>query len=179
MTDKISSRKGYIAAEFLNSTHRISGEVNLRNQPLVDTLNDTISTFVTGENIYISPIEEPATFIAQYPTGKLRKETISMVVVPREEDGLARHTIYHNATTQPITYNIFAVLPGFEVHGGVRLTAMLDVDNMLMQSIDRFITIYRATATVVNRPEVQFSGGAILLNRQQVTLFCIDKAAST
>ncbi len=178
MSDKVLARKGYVSADFLSGTYRISGDVNLRGMTLVDGLNEKMSTFVRAENVYVSPIDDPAVFTAQYNLGQLRKENIGMVVLTREEDGVARHGLYNSMPTQPVLFNLFATLPGFEVRGGLRLTSMVDIENMLMQSIDRFITIYKATATVTNHPEIQFSGGAIVLNLELATLFCIEKAAT-
>lgn len=174
--DKVLARKGIVAAEFLSDSYRISGEVVLKGQPLVDSLNDKMNSFIRAENIYVSPISDPSVFKAHYAVGQLRKDNISLVVLAREEDGVARHTLYHTQHNQPIAYNLFATVPGFEVRGGLRVGALTDVDNMLMQSVDRFITIYRANAKVTENPEIEFNGGAILLNREAVNIVCVDKA---
>ena len=44
-----------------------------------------------------------------------------------------------------------------------------------MHGSDRFIPIYNATAVVTVNPAVKFSGGGILINREQIGIFCIDK----
>ncbi len=179
MTDKVdkplSPRKGVLAAEFLSDSYRISCEISLKSQTLVDALNDKMSTFLRADNIYISPVSDPAVFKAQYSFGQVRKENISLVVLMREEDGVPRHSMYHSSPTTPMLYNLFATVTGFEVRGGLRITSPVDIDNMLMQSTDRFITIYRAMATATDHPDIQFTGGAILLNREKATIFCVDK----
>jgi len=176
MTDKVVSRKGYVSAEFLSDSYRISGDVNLRNQPLVDTLNDINSHFVRVESVYISPITDPVVFSAQNPIGQVRKDKILAVVLPREEDGFAKHTIYTNVVTAPIIYNLFVAMPGFEIRGGLRMNSSADIENMLIRSVDRFITIYRATAKLLSHPDIQFYGGSILVNREMANLFAVEKA---
>lgn len=175
MTDKIVLRKGVLTAEFLSESYRISGEVTIRDQPLVDLLNDKMSSYVRAESIYLSPIDNPAVFRTQSVVGQLRKDRISMVVLQREEEGFARHTIYRNLGHLPIGFTVYAALPGFEVRGGLKLSSMNDVDTMLMQSADRFITLYQGTATLTAHPDMQFTGGAILLNRELATLFTVER----
>lgn len=177
MSDKVVSvRKGYVSAEFLSESHRISGDVNLRGQPLIDTLNDINSHYIRLENVYVSPITDPVVFSAQNPVGQVRKEGTSVVVLPREEDGYAKHTIYSNAGTAPIYYSLFVAMPGFEVRGGLRMGALTDIESMLVRSVDKFITIYRATAKLLSHPEIEFYGGSILVNREMATLFAVEKA---
>ncbi len=177
MSDKILTRKGFVSADFLTESYRISGEVALKNQPLVDMLNDKLTGFIRGENVYVSPVHDPATFTAQGGVGNLRKDRIGLVVLAREEDGQSRHSLYQTQTSQPTTFSLFATMPGFEVRGALRQTSLIDIENMLMQSVDRFITIFRATAKVTSNPELQFTGGAILLNRELATLFFVEKIA--
>lgn len=179
MTDKVVSlsRKGYLSADILTENYRISGEIPLKGQPLIDSLNEKLSNFIRIENIYISPVHDPTVFTAQYPVGNVRKDTIIAVVLAREEDGIARHSIYQSKPDAPILYGLFTVTKGFEVRGGLKLGSPTDVDNMLLQSIDPFITIFRATATLTARPEIQFSGGSMILNRTFTNIFCVEKAS--
>jgi len=176
MSDKLGSRKNVLSAEFLSPLYRISGEVTIREQPLADLLNDKMSNFIQAEKVYVSPIGDPTVFRAQHGDGMLRKDQISLVILQREEDGYARHTLYRNLGNVPIAYMLFAILPGFEVRGGLKISARSEVDNMLLQSVDRFITIYHATVTLTARPEFQFSGNAILLNREHAQLFFLERA---
>ena len=176
MTDKVVLRKGYVSAEFLSDSYRISGDVNLRNQPLVDTLNDTNSNFVKVESVYVSPIHDPVVFSAQNQVGQVRKDQMQLVVLPREEDGIAKHTLYTNTATTPIIYNLFVAMPGFEIRGGLRMNSMTDIENMLVRSVDKFITIYRATAKLLTRPDIQFYGGSILVNRELANMFAVERA---
>lgn len=178
MTDKLLLRKNILIAEFLSESYRVSGEVSVRDQPLVDQLNDKMSNFVKVENVYLSPLDNPSVFRAQSAIGHVRKDSLSLVVLPREEDGYARHTLYRNLGHAAIGFSLYAAILGFEVRGGLKVSSQVDVDTMLMQSVDRFITVYRATATLTSHPDMEFTGGAILLNRELATLFTVERIKS-
>ena len=175
MTDKLLLRKNILTAEFLSESYRVSGEVSIRDQPLVDQLNDKMSNFVKVENVYLSPVDNPSIFRAQSAHGQIRKDSLCLVVLPREEDGFARHTLYRNLGNAPIGYNLYAAIWGFEVRGGLKVSSQVDVDTMLLQTVDRCITVYRATATLTSHPDMEFAGGSILLNRQLATLFTVER----
>jgi len=88
MTDQSSQvtfRRGFVTADFLAHNYRISGEVNVRARPLADSLNDGTTDYLETENVYVSPIQNPADIKASYSSGSLYKNNISMVVLAREE----------------------------------------------------------------------------------------------
>jgi hypothetical protein len=177
MTDKLLalSRKGYLTADILTDSYRISGEVNLKGQPLLDTLNDKMSNFIRLENLYVSPVDDPTIFKAQLSIGFVRKTNIIAVILAREEDGLARHTMYSMKADAPILFSLYASLSSFELRGGFKLSSPVDIENMLMQGIDAFVPVFRAELTLLSDPQIRFTGGAVLLNREYAHLFSIEK----
>lgn len=177
MTDKLLalSRKGYLTADFLTDSYRISGEVNLKGQPLLDTLNDKMSNYIRLENLYVSPVDDPTIFKAQISAGYIRKNTIIGVILAREEDGLARHTMYSVKADAPVTYSLYSSLSSFELRGGFKLSSVVDIENMLMQGVDAFIPVYRAELTLMRDSQIRFAGGAVLLNREFIHLFSIER----
>jgi hypothetical protein len=177
MLNKTSYRKGYLTAEFLSQTYRISGEASLRQGSLLDVLNDVTTIYIRLENVYVSPITDPAIIKGNYPSGQLRKDNLTMVVLAAQEDAQSRR-LAPAVKQLPAVYNLFITVPGFEVQGGVKIESAVDVDRMFVSGAERFIPIYNATAVVTTNPGVQFSGGAILINRDQVGLFCIEKSTT-
>jgi hypothetical protein len=177
MLNKTSYRKGYLTADFLSQTYRISGDASLRQGPIVDVLNDVTTIYVRLENVYVSPITDPAIIKGNYPFGQVRKDNLTMVVLATPEEAQSRRP---GASTKqlPVVYNMFITVPGFEVQGGVRIESAVDVDRLFVSSTERFIPVYNATATVTTNPRVQFTGGAILINRDQIGLFCIEKSTT-
>ena len=59
-----------------------------------------------------------------------------------------------------------------------RIESAVDVERTLMQGADRFITLFGAKATVTTNPAVEFEGGGILVNRDFMGIFCVDKSVS-
>ena len=119
MTDEegqFAFRRGFVTADFLSQNYRVSGELNVRTRPLADLLNDATTSFIDVENVYVSPIQNPADIKASYQTGSLLKANVSMVVLAREEDGRSKSTTYGSYighTLRPV----FMTVPGFEVRG--------------------------------------------------------------
>jgi len=175
MSDKASYRKGFLAAEFVSLDYRISAEVNLRSGPIIEILNDKMSEILRLENVYISPIHDPATLKGNYTVGQLFKHNLTMVIVNREEDAYPRR-LSQSPTTTPATFKVFMTVSGFEIRGGLRLENAIDIDRTIIHGVDRFIAVYGATATVTSNPEIFFTGGAILVNRTEIGIFCVEKS---
>jgi hypothetical protein len=177
MLNKASYRKGYLTAEFISQTYRISGDASLRQGALLDILNDLTTVYVRLENVYVSPITDPALIKGNYAVGQVRKDNLTMVVLATQEDAQSRRTGPVSKQVSAV-YSMFITVPGFEVQGGIKIESAVDVDRMFVSGTDRFIAVYNATATVTTNPRVQFTGGAILINRDQVGLFCIEKSTT-
>ncbi len=176
MSDKASFRKGYVAADFLAHNYRISGEVSVRLNPIADVLNDPTRSYITVENVYISPIQNPADIKGNFRRGQLRKDNIIMVVLAREEDGLPKRQAYGSYISR-VVHDVFLTVPGFEVRGSLTMSATLDLEGLLVLAAERFIPISSATATVTLSPSVKFRGGMILVNRDYIGIFCLVKEA--
>ena len=174
MTEKASYRKGFLAAEFIAHNYRLSGEFSTRTGALGDQLNDKMNEYARLENIYVSPITDPASLKGHYAAGQIQKSNLTMVVVTREEDAYPRRTTQMPAPG-PAPFRAFITVPGFEMSGGVKLENLVEIDRLLIQSVERFITLYNATATVTTDPKIIFTGGGILINRQHIGIFCIEK----
>jgi hypothetical protein len=175
--NKASYRKGYLTAEFLSEDYRLSGEVSLRQGALLDMLNDAMTSFIRLENVYASPIVDPATIKGHYPIGQVRKDNLTMVVVASQEDAQTRRPLNWAQGTH-VVFSVFITVPGFEIQGGLKIESAVDIERMFIYGSERFIVVYNATATVTTNPLIQFTGGAILLNRDQLGIFCIERSAS-
>lgn len=175
MTDDSSSqvtfRRGFVTADFLAHDFRISGDANVRTRPLADTLNDGTTDYFQIENIYVSPIQNPADIKASYPMGSLYKRNISLVVLAREEDGRSKMESYGSYLGY-VLYPVFLTVPGFEVRGLLAMTPKTDIRTYLVTHADRFVPITEASATVTLNPAIRFEGGIILVNKERVGILC-------
>ncbi len=171
MTKKAAYRQGYVAADFLTQGHRISGEVRTAINPLADLLNDSLTSFIEAENVYISSIQSPTDIIESYPLGHLRKDNIIMAVLRRAEDGLPRRQTF-GSPAEGATREVFLTLPGFDLRGRLSVKAAENLERLLVLSAERFIPIADAVATVPSSPDIQFRGGIILANRRYIGILC-------
>jgi hypothetical protein len=175
--NKATYRKGYLSGEFLSQNYRLSGEVSLRQGAVLDMLNDAMTSYIRLENVYVSPIVDPATIKGHYPNGQIRKDNLTMVVLAGQEDALSRRPGQF-AQGASVVFNVFITVPGFEIHGGLKIESAVDIERMFIYGSERFIVVYNATATVTTNPQVQFTGGAILVNRDQLGIFCLERNAA-
>jgi hypothetical protein len=167
-----SFRKGYLGGDFLTPTYRISGEVDLRGDPLLDQLNNHMELYLQLERVFISPLLEPATLTGNFAQGSIRKSSIGLTVLKDLRDGLPRREGQYMGRDH-VDRKIFVVACGFEVRGNIRLHPSVNVTNFVRTTPEQFIPLLDASATLSAQREVVFRGGAILLNRNQIEVFCV------
>lgn len=171
-SQQASIREGYVAGEFLTRTFRISGEVPIRGEPLLDNLNDHNALFVTLERMYISPLLDPATLTGNFDSGEVRKDRLGIVVLTRARDGMpSRQGRYSGRDF--VDHPVLLVAAGFEVRGVLRLHQSVNVPHFVRTTPEHFVPIFDAQATLATQREIVFEGGAILVNRARLEVFAM------
>lgn len=163
-------RQQTVSAEFLTRSYRISGEVSVRSDPLLDQLNDHLALFVHVERVFVSPLLDPATLTGNFRSVEVRKDTLGLVVLNRPEDGLP-HRQGRYIGRDHVERPVVTVAAGFEVRGVMSLHPSVNVVELIRTTPEQFVLIFDASAALTARREVVFSGGAILLNRSQIEVF--------
>jgi hypothetical protein len=171
--EHVSFRRGFVTADFLTNEYRISGEVSIRLRPLSDSLNDVTTDYLEIENIYVSPIQQPADIKAHYQYGSLSKENIVMVILARLEDGLSRSSSYGDYVGH-IVHDVFLTVPSFEVRGSLATRGKIGLRDYMAMQAERFIPIAEATATVSLAPNIRFQGGMLLVNKSHIGIICMS-----
>jgi hypothetical protein len=166
-----SIRKGFVAGEFLTRTYRISGEVELRGIPLLDQLNDLNAQFLSLERMYVSPLLDPAVLSGSAPVGEVRKDSMGIVILTQFKDGLPLREGRYMGRDH-VEKELLIVVSGLEVIGSLRVHPSVNVPNFVRTTPEMFIPLFNATATLAARREVVFKGGAILINRSRIEVFC-------
>jgi hypothetical protein len=171
MQERLSS--SWLVGDFFTYRHRLSGRVDVRYNKLAAQLNDPTSAFLALEDAYVSNVERPADIVASYTTSILRKQNITAVVLANQEDGLLREQTYGSYFG---TYmrRLFITVPSFEIMGYIRLSGKLDLRTVLTSGTDAFIPVLDGEMRSSIRPEVFFTGGAILVNKDQIGVFCVE-----
>ena len=166
-------RRGWVVADFFTHSYRVSGSVDVRRLPLADQLNDRTASYLVLEDAYVSPIDRPGEITASYAIATLCKENITMAILASKDDGLSKkhsYGSYHSAALK----NVFLTLPQFEVRGYLRTVGKLDLYAVLATGTDRFMPILDGTTFASVKPEIQFDGGVILVNKDAVGVVCVE-----
>ncbi len=170
MRDKL--RTSWLTADFFTHRHRLSGRLDVRHKKLADQLNDMTTSFIELEEAYISNINHPADIIANYTSVILRKPNLTAVLVAQQEDGLRRDQSYGSYLGTYLR-PVFLTTTSLEITGQLRLSGKLDLRTVLTTGTDAFISILDGEMRVALLSDVIFTGGIILVNKDQVGIFCI------
>ena len=166
-------RRGWVVADFFTHSYRVSGSVDVRRLPLADQLNDKSASYLMLEDAYVSSIDRPGEIAASYSIATLRKENITMAILASKEDGLSKKHSY-GSYQGTVLKNVFLTVPQFEVRGYLRTVGKLDLYAVLATGTDRFLPILDGTTFASVKPEIQFDGGVILVNKDAVGVVCVQ-----
>ena len=166
----------WLVADFFVHNYRISGRVHVRYHKLAGQLNDQNTSFIQLQEVYVANAQRPAEIIANYMDSSLYKRNITAAVVTRREDGLMREHAY-GSYLGGYVYKAFIVVPAFEITGYLRLSSKLDMRTVLTTGTDDFVIITDGEMRSSVRPDVTFSGGAILVNKTHIGALCADTAS--
>jgi hypothetical protein len=155
-------------ADFITTTHRISGQVQTGPKPLSDLLNDKSQSFLLTYNVYVSRLERAGEIGAHAPVAYLSKENLNLVIVPARE---ARTSDLGRFAAQD--YDALVTLAGFEVTGKFSGPHRFDLRNFSPAALDSFLLLTEATARVVGTPGLVFNSEAILINRSRLQSLCL------
>jgi len=164
----------WLIADFFTHSYRISGRIRVHTQKLADQLNSQTTSFVELEDVYVSNIERAADIVASQDYSILKKDNIIAVVVARREDGLPREHTYGSYFGAHLR-QAFLTVPSFEIQGKIRFSGKLDLRTVLTSGTDDFISILDGEMRLSIRPEVSFTGGAILVNKADIGAFWVEE----
>jgi hypothetical protein len=171
-SEQVVKRRGWVAADFFTHSYRISGSVDVRRLPLADQLNDRTTSYLMLEDAYVSPIDRPGDITASYEMAALRKGNVTMAVLSNREEGLSKKHSYGSYFSMSLK-NVFLTLPQFEVRGYLQIVGKFDLHALLATGTDRFMPLLDATTFSTLKPEIQFDGGMILVNKDAVGVMCL------
>jgi len=173
MPAQVGARR--LTVDFVSHNHRISTQFAIRGRPLADTLNDHTVSYVDLDVAYVSRIDKPGELIADYPVALLRKENIAFCVIAAQIEMAVKNVpspTYFARRYRPI----FCTVPSFEITGLVDVPVNMDVYKMMAIGVERFMPVWKATATISQLQGVTFGGELILVNKESVEVMCVGEA---
>lgn len=175
-TEQAVKRRGWVTADFFTHSYRISGAVDVRRLLLADQLNDRTTSYLMLEDAYVSPIDRPGEITASYAMAVLRKENVTMAVLTSKDDGRSKKESYGSYFGTSLK-NVFITVPQFEIRGFLQVVGKFDLHALLATGTDRFMGVLDGTTFASLKPEIQFDGGIILVNKDAVGVMCIKEGA--
>ncbi len=170
--DATRSRPGFVSGDFLTASYRISGDVKLHGEPLLDQLNDHMALFIALKRMFVSPLLDPTVLTGNFEEGHVRKSNLGLVVLKTAKAGLP-HREGRYVGRDHVDHEMLIVAAGFELRGVLRLHPTVDVPKFVRTTPEHFIPLFDATATMTVDRDVMFEGAAILLNRNQIEVFSV------
>lgn len=167
-------RKGYVVADFLTRTFRVSGEVALNGTPLIDQLNDLNALFITLERMFISPLLDPAVLTGNFKSGELRKDHIGLVILTQRRDGLPLREGRYVGRNH-VNKGVLIVASGFEIRGAISVHSSVNVSNFLRTTPEDFVLLFDTRATFTAKRDVVYQSEAVLVNRRMIEVFAMDE----
>ena len=168
------SGTNWAVADFFVHSHRISGRLQVRHRKLADQLLDPNTAFLQVEDAYVSNVDRPADITASHASAILRKDCVTAVVVSRQEDGLSSKYSY-GSHFGVLLLKAFFIVSSFEIEGDLRLSSKMDLRTVMSSGTDSFLSILDGEMRSAIRPDVSFSGGAILVNKDQIEAYWIEE----
>ncbi len=170
---QVGSRR--LTVDFFSYSHRISTQFLIRGRPLADTLNDHTLSYIDLDIAYVSRIDKPGELIADYAVSLLRKENISFCLVASQIEMAVKAA----PSAQYFSHRsrkVFCTVPSFEITGLIDVPSNVDLHKMMAIGVERFMPIYKATATISLLQSVEFSGELFLVNKEAVEVLCLGEA---
>lgn len=149
----------------LTPRHRLTGEMNLRNQRLSDFLNDRLESVIRLDNASVSRASEPDAPVERRTTAVIHKRDALVVYGIDDQNAMASQRLY--ARVQKRTHEVLLVVDTIEVRGSLHTTEALDAAQLqrLVTSPGAFLPI---TGALVNIDGVALSHEALMVNIQQI-----------
>jgi hypothetical protein len=173
-SEQTVKRRGWVSVDFFTHSYRISGTVDVRRLPLADQLNDRTTSYLVLEDAYVSSVDRPGDITASYPIAALRKENVTMAVLSSKEDGLSKKQSYGSYFGAAVR-TVFITVPQFEIRGFLQTVGKFDLHALLATGTDRFMPILDGTTFSSLKPEIQFDGGMVLVNKDAVGVMCVQE----
>lgn len=160
-----------VSGDFFTPAYRLTGKLVVAHAGLVRLLNDTTSSLIDIQDVYVSRAHQPGKILTHFAVAHMAKARLELILVGRREDvgplGVARAGF-----VKALEHGVLVSTPTFEIRGTLEQPGRLDVPTLLFEGSGKFFLLHRATVIALASPDTQFTAAAVLINRARVDLFC-------
>lgn len=161
----------HITGDFFTGAYRMTGRMNVGASGAFGVLNDTTRSAASLDDAYISYVTQPGSILAHFANVRMSKLGLEAMLVAKRED-IGPMNVVRAGYTRVAQFNVLVTTDAFEVRGMVELPGKYDPDSLLVESAARFFPMYNVTINAWLKPDIKFSGEAVLINRTRVSAFC-------
>ena len=161
----------HISGDFFTRTFRITGRIGVGNSGLVGMLNDTTSSLMEFDDVYLSRINEPGKIVAHYDSTHIAKTAFEIALLQNRDD-LGPEAALRGTKMLAQDIAVLIITDTFEIEGIIKQSGRFDPAAILAPGAGETIAVYEAKLTATARPEVQYTGDGVFVNRKVIALVC-------
>lgn len=168
-----------INLDMFTDAYRVTGRAYVGAGGIHAELGNPNSDFLEVQEAYISRIHQPGEIVASYSQAAFRKENISFIVLQDRREGIPVGTQHGRSIfTRGRVIPAFLTVPSFEIIGEIIHEGTIAPREILVQSMGRFQLIFAAKALASIFPDISYSGDLILVQKEQIGIFCLGHKQS-
>ncbi|MFZ5916218.1 MAG: hypothetical protein ACOYZ7_04740 [Chloroflexota bacterium] len=156
--------------------YRVSAQIDTRHRTMNDLLNDRLTAYLELFDSYVSRVDQPGHIVAHYPQAMLRKDGLSLVIVPEDQGRPSGQRGY--SYLGRTRYQAFLALPFLEVTGEMFFRGKLDLHHFLVKEMDQFFPVGEGIVRLALAPDITFDGEAFLVNKERTEFFGVTEPPS-
>lgn len=168
-------RNQLIQTDMFTDAYRVTGRVLVGVGGIHAELANPNSSFLELQDAYISRIHQPGEIVAHYKVAAFSKDNINFIVLQDRREGIPVGTQHGRSIyTRGRTIGAFLTVPSFEISGEIMHDGKVDPRDILVKSVGHYLLIFSAKASASLYPEISYSGDLILMQKEQIGIFCLD-----
>ncbi len=163
---RASTSNRSVVADFFGQGYRVSGAFVEGNLSLSDAVYDQSTDYLLIKDAYLSPITDPAKISVHYVSTTLFKRNLDFILTLDQQNGLRRDQRY---ALGRYGFDLCLTVPFFEIQGRLHtMNRSFDPRVFLSADAGPFVTLLDVTARCTFNPDISYTGGAALINRDDI-----------
>ena len=173
MTKRATIRKGFVSIDWLTADFRYSTELTVNEVASVwDQLRDERHDYFALDNIYISPISNPAMIMSSYSIGSIKKDMLQIVLLNDPKDTRPRFNTDNLLEWKD--YKVALLIDSFMIRGRAHFPSTYTIDYILHGTRDAFFPVYEAQIIHASAPAITLESPAVLVNTKHINMICME-----
>jgi hypothetical protein len=158
-----------IMVNFLTSSYRVIGKVNIGSSGLVGLLSNQTTSIVEASDVSMARIHEPRVLANKLQMVRMVKHGIVAVGVGRRED-LGPQSIARGGFGRLTEYQVRCVTSSYEFEGVLEWAGRFNISAILSEGSNIFIPLYNVKLRAIRYPDLSMESPAMVVNRRKIDI---------